>query len=207
MVPTASSPFGIPGRICIRTQLQPLSRTMAITVSTPVPHPDDESVADEQPAGAQVPPAPHTPHHQMHLSTASTVTVDIEAWTVQALESLSVSPIARGTGAPLSIPLDLAGASAPKATTPRRETPKRDTPMKLRNVVFDDKDDAEVGFTPPGRPPSRRDSMRHREALLKGNEGSRQRRRWENGTSHLTHRREKHRERDSKNRAVLFFIV
>ncbi|KAJ2976105.1 hypothetical protein NUW58_g8173 [Xylaria curta] len=32
--------------------------------------------------------------------------VDIESWTVSALQSLSVSPAARGTGSPLTIPLD-----------------------------------------------------------------------------------------------------
>jgi len=40
--------------------------------------------------------------------------VDIEAWTVSALQSLSVSTTAVGTGVTLSIPLD----------TPREERPK-----------------------------------------------------------------------------------
>ncbi|KAH8900165.1 hypothetical protein GQ53DRAFT_741129 [Thozetella sp. PMI_491] len=143
---------------------------MAIT--KPIAHPDESVVTNVNETHAQQ--ASFTPHHHAHPSTASTATVDIEAWTIQALESLSVSPIARGTGTPLSIPLDHGEPSAPRSTTPGRQVQ-----MKLRNVVFDD-DAPDLDFTPPRRPPSRRDSMRRREALLKGNEGSRQRRRWEN---------------------------
>ncbi|QSZ30241.1 hypothetical protein DSL72_004763 [Monilinia vaccinii-corymbosi] len=85
---------------------------------------------------------------------------DIEAWTVSALESLSVSPNARGTGVTLSIPLErdepLKGAtpSRPAAYKPRKELLKRD-------------------------------SQKHRESLLRGKEGSRRRQRWEN--DHLLH--------------------
>ncbi len=118
-----------------------------------------------------VPPPPeHTagsvgpPHHQHTPSAASTI--DIEAWTVSALEALSVSPIARGTGTPLSIPID------DRLPTPARV---QIDPAHHR---------ATTGPAPPPRPPSRRDSQRRREALLKGNEGSRQRRRWENGAIH-----------------------
>ncbi|KAI1809717.1 hypothetical protein GGS20DRAFT_570745 [Poronia punctata] len=88
--------------------------------------------------------------------------VDIEAWTVEALQSLSVSQVARGTGASLSIPLD--------------ETEKINKP----SVSIYDARAGYGGITPPRRPLSRRDSLKRREALLKGNEGSRQRRRWEN---------------------------
>ncbi|KAI1780205.1 R3H-associated N-terminal domain-containing protein [Hypoxylon cercidicola] len=86
--------------------------------------------------------------------------VDIESWTVSALESLSISPIARGTGTPLSIPLD--------------------DHSKKPSVSIQDPRAKSTATTPPPRPPSRRDSQRRREALLKGKEGSRQRRRWEN---------------------------
>ncbi|KAI0404353.1 hypothetical protein F4802DRAFT_252407 [Xylaria palmicola] len=89
--------------------------------------------------------------------------VDIEAWTVSALQSLSVSPVARGTGAPLSIPLDEA----------------RPKPSKPAVNIYDPRARSSA-ITPPPRPLSRRDSMKRREALLKGTEGSRQRRRWEN---------------------------
>ncbi|KAI1461856.1 R3H-associated N-terminal domain-containing protein [Annulohypoxylon moriforme] len=87
--------------------------------------------------------------------------VDIEAWTISALESLSVSPIARGTGTPLSIPLD-------------EESRQKST------VTIQDPRTKTTAITPPPRPLSRRDSQKRREALLKGKEGSRQRRRWEN---------------------------
>ncbi|KAI1209026.1 uncharacterized protein F4807DRAFT_461145 [Annulohypoxylon truncatum] len=90
--------------------------------------------------------------------------VDIEAWTVSALESLSVSPIARGTGTPLSIPLD-------------------EESRKKASVSIQDPRAKSTAITPPPRPLSRRDSQKRREALLKGKEGSRQRRRWENGVS------------------------
>ena len=79
--------------------------------------------------------------------------VDIEAWTVSALESLSISHSARGsTGVTLSIPLDRDdGAGAPPKPAYKR------------------------------REPLIRDSLKRREALLKGKEGSRRRQRWENG--------------------------
>ncbi|KAI1428253.1 R3H-associated N-terminal domain-containing protein [Xylaria sp. FL1777] len=91
--------------------------------------------------------------------------VDIAAWTISALESLSVSSVTRGTGAPLSIPLDDTKADA-----------KKEKPA----VHIYDPRARSSAITPPPRPLSRRDSMKRREALLKGNEGSRQRRRWEN---------------------------
>lgn len=88
----------------------------------------------------------------------ATQAIDIDAWTVSALQSLSVSPSARGTGVTLSIPLDSTrerdqadGAPARPASKPRKD------------------------------PLARRDSQRRREALLKGKEGSRRRQRWENG--------------------------
>ncbi|KAI1340420.1 R3H-associated N-terminal domain-containing protein [Xylariaceae sp. FL0016] len=105
------------------------------------------------------------PHHQSHATSTtdpSAAGVDVEAWTLSALESLSVSPVARGTGAPLSIPLDGTAAT------------------KKPSVTIQDPRAKSSAVTPPPRPPSRRDSQRRREALLKGKEGSRQRRRWEN---------------------------
>ncbi|KAL2691568.1 hypothetical protein Neosp_001957 [[Neocosmospora] mangrovei] len=87
--------------------------------------------------------------------------IDIDAWTISALQSLSVSPVARGTGSPLSIPID----QAPK--------------LKIERKVAIDQEGIEPTET-PRRPPSRRDSQRRRDLILKGKEGSRQRRRWEN---------------------------
>ncbi|KAI1382405.1 hypothetical protein F4677DRAFT_401850 [Hypoxylon crocopeplum] len=105
---------------------------------------------------------------ESHLQSNSNATtaipssggVDIEAWTISALESLSVSPATHGTGTPLSIPLD--------------------EPLKKVSVTVQDPRAKSTATTPPPRPLSRRDSQRRREALLKGKEGSRQRRRWEN---------------------------
>jgi hypothetical protein len=102
-----------------------------------------------------------------HTAANAGTGIDIDAWTVAALQSLSVSPIARGTGTPLAIPIDDEGCVAIK-TTVRIATAKAGVPR-----------DEET----PRRPPSRRDSQRKREAVLKGKEGSRQRRRWENGNA------------------------
>ncbi|OAQ68862.1 uv-damaged DNA-binding protein [Pochonia chlamydosporia 170] len=113
-----------------------------------------------------VPPPEDLTNNPTQLQSPSTpVTngaIDIDAWTISALQSLSVSPVARGTGTPLSIPLDDA------ATVIQKET---------RVVAFRESSD-DNGL--PRRPPSRRDSMKRRDELLKGKEGSRQRRRWEN---------------------------
>lgn len=130
---------------------------MAIYSAVPPPH--------EQ-------PQPHSPAHHHQLSSAPTASVDIDAWTVSALQSLSISPRAVvGTANPLSIPLDDNDA--------RREAATGSTRMKLRHVTIDV--DAAGEPQPPRKLPRRRDSMDRREALLKGKEGSRQRRRWENG--------------------------
>ncbi|KAI0483287.1 hypothetical protein GGR56DRAFT_671064 [Xylariaceae sp. FL0804] len=111
---------------------------------------------------------PHTtvsPPSNPSNSSSGAGGVDIEAWTVSALEALSISPVAQGTtGNPLSIPLDrdehVAAAKKPSVTI---QDPH-----------------GTLAVTAPRRPPSRRDSLKRREALLKGKEGSRQRRRWEN---------------------------
>ncbi|KAG5916686.1 hypothetical protein E4U42_007550, partial [Claviceps africana] len=111
------------------------------------------------------PPRGHS-HHFLSPSPPTPVSsdaIDIDAWAVSALQSLSISPVARGTGIPLTIPIDDAHAPPPKT--------------KPRAVAFKPSTDDDAV---PGRPPSRRDSMKRREALLRGNEGSRQRRRWEN---------------------------
>jgi hypothetical protein len=126
---------------------------MAIYSAVPPPH-------EQQPL---------SPSHHHQLSSASTASVDIEAWTVSALQSLSISPAAVGVGNPLSIALDDDARQAAAATR-----------MKLRNVKIDP-EAVGASVTPARKLPRRRDSMDRREALLKGKEGSRQRRRWENG--------------------------
>ena len=145
---------------------------MAITPIPLVPGEDGQHQQHNQEVQQPQPTHPPHPLHQHSLSDASTVTVDIEAWTIAALESLSIAPIARGTGNVLSIPLD-----AHPSTDNAGE-------MKLRGVAFKagTTDDAYgASIAPPRLPLSRRDSMKKRDALVKGKEGSRQRRRWENG--------------------------
>ncbi|KAF2159337.1 hypothetical protein M409DRAFT_30214 [Zasmidium cellare ATCC 36951] len=90
----------------------------------------------------------------------------VEAWTVSqaadALSRASISatspPPARGTTVTIDIPLD---DDAMREEAPRRRPEAVHTVYKRRE-------------------PIRRDSLKRREALLKGKEGSRQRRRWEN---------------------------
>ena len=159
---------------------------MAITkLAGPVGHhdsDDDDYEFVHHPEPQQAPeivapqPVP-VPVNQSTISSVSTAAVDIEAWTVAALESLRIANNARGTGNPLVIPLDGTSHGEPAAAAG-----PTDPALKLRNVVFDDGDDTyAANVAPPRRPPSRRDSMKRREALMKGKEGSRQRRRWENG--------------------------
>ncbi|CAK4033398.1 hypothetical protein DOTSEDRAFT_71739 [Lecanosticta acicola] len=89
----------------------------------------------------------------------------VEAWTVsQAAEVLSATLLsdpsprsARGTTVTIDIPLDDAND----------EPPPKPRPEAVHTVY-------------KRREPIRRDSLKRREALLKGKEGSRQRRRWEN---------------------------
>ena len=83
--------------------------------------------------------------------------IDIETWTVSALESLSVSPSPKGTRVSLSIPLDTARES--------------DAARDARASAYDK----------ARKEPMRRDSLKRRDALLRGKEGSRRRQRWENG--------------------------
>jgi hypothetical protein len=78
--------------------------------------------------------------------------VNVEARTASALQSLSVSTTAVGTGVSLSIPLD--ASQELKGALPK--------PALRHKTLL-------------------RDSQKRREALLKGKEGSRRRQRWENG--------------------------
>lgn len=97
--------------------------------------------------------------------------IDIEAWTEHASEALGAIHITpptsqtRGTTVTLDIPLD-------DHVLPRSQTGENGNTTAAQAV--------RSGYT-RRREPLRRDSMNRREALLKGKEGSRQRRRWENG--------------------------
>jgi hypothetical protein len=95
--------------------------------------------------------------------------IDIEAWTEQATVALSAVTIAtpgdipRGTAVTLAIPLD-----------------EHDVPVATSRPVGAAAA-ATQGSYYRRKEPIRRDSMKSREALLKGKEGSRRRQRWENG--------------------------
>ena len=106
---------------------------------------------------------------------SSAAALDIEAWTEQATQSLqavSSSPLSpaaarraglRGTSVSLNIPLD------EHATSNHQSSEAKRAPI------------ADSASARPRREPHRRDSLKRREALLKGKEGSRRRQRWENG--------------------------
>ncbi|KAK7726254.1 hypothetical protein SLS53_007705 [Cytospora paraplurivora] len=134
-----------------------------MAIYSAVPPPEGSPSQQPQPFQASAHPQsiPAHPH-------SASGTLDIEAWTISALESLSVSPIARTLGA---IPFE--GHSDPSVNAP----PSGQSTARVTIAV--DGGAAGTTVTPPRRPPSRRDSMRRREALLKGKEGSRQRRRWD----------------------------
>jgi len=90
--------------------------------------------------------------------------INIEAWTEQATQSLSAVSLVplggvRGTSVSLAISLDEKAA------------------LKQDHHA----DGASSAYRTP-REPLRRDSLKRREALLKGKEGSRRRTRWENGS-------------------------
>lgn len=107
--------------------------------------------------------------------SSSTAAINIEAWTEEAtrsLQALSISSLSpaplrsaglRATSVSLAIPLD-------EPTTPARQPPQTN-----RAPI------ADPATYRPRREPLRRDSLKRREALLKGKEGSRRRQRWENG--------------------------
>jgi hypothetical protein len=113
------------------------------------------------------------PAPQSHLSP--TDAANIETWTEQAtvaLSAISLSPAqaTRGTRVSLAIPLD--------GTAPAQASRAADTNTQANSATA----------TPPHpssgyqrREPIRRDSLKRRESLLKGKEGSRRRQRWENG--------------------------
>ena len=101
-------------------------------------------------------------------STPAREPLNIEAWTEQATRSLSAvsisSPGVRNTSESLGIPLDERPEPKAASTTSKGQNDHRPDRTYCAR-----------------REPLRRDSMKRRDALLKGKEGSRQRRRWENG--------------------------
>lgn len=96
--------------------------------------------------------------------------IDIEAWTEQATDALHAIAISspgsvRGTSVTLAIPLDEHPVS--------KQTNAQETVQRVGDAF---------PVYRPRREPLRRDSLKRREALLKGKEGSRRRQRWENGS-------------------------
>lgn len=96
------------------------------------------------------------PPPEQAAAQPSLAAADIEAWTLQALESLQVSPQAVDTGVNLKIPLD-----EPRIRDREHVSASTKTYKRRESFV--------------------RDSQKKRDALLKGKEGSRRRQRWENG--------------------------
>lgn len=104
-----------------------------------------------------------------HSASTRTQSNGIEAWTEQVTQFLSATPIsaaqsARGKVASLAIPLD------------------EHRLLKQANAEIAPNADISYAASQTRREPLRRDSLKRREALLKGNEGSRRRQRWENGS-------------------------
>ncbi|KAK2739593.1 hypothetical protein FQN57_006555 [Myotisia sp. PD_48] len=109
--------------------------------------------------------------NQGHLTPQQTV--EITAWSEQAVESLSLtsSPIPYRTATPLTIPLDDEPTRPNDTTVPRNSRTARVSAPATTTATTTVYRRTE---------PIRRDSLKRRESLLKGKEGSRRRQRWEN---------------------------
>lgn len=107
---------------------------------------------------------------EMPQQAAESQPIDIQAWTEQATAALGPVTIAA--------PGEVAGA-----TTVTLAIPLDDHDVTTGGPVqpVGASAAAQAGGLYKRKAPLRRDSMNRREALLKGKEGSRQRRRWENG--------------------------
>lgn len=103
-------------------------------------------------------------------ATAPPQPIDIDAWTEQATVALGSVTISVPGDAPQTAPVTLA--------IPLDE---HDAPTAAAHPVGASAAAKEGGYY-RRKEPLRRDSMKRREALLKGKEGSRRRQRWENGT-------------------------
>jgi hypothetical protein len=99
--------------------------------------------------------------------------IDVEAWTEQATAAMGAVAI--------SVPGEVAGSTTVTLAIPLDEhDAMTGGPVQPVGASAAAK---EGGYYYKRKEPLRRDSMNRREALLKGKEGSRQRRRWENGMS------------------------
>lgn len=97
--------------------------------------------------------------------------IDVEAWTEQATAAMGAVAI--------SMPGEAAGATTVTLAIPLDDHDSMGGGGPVQPVGASAA--AKEGGYYKRKEPMRRDSMKRREALLKGKEGSRQRRRWENG--------------------------
>ena len=107
------------------------------------------------------------PTEEAPQQPATAQAIDIEAWTEQATAAINTLTV--------STPGDVHGATV-SLQIPLDDRPEpRPTPAATAA-----KEGGSAGYY-TRKEPLRRDSMKRREALLKGKEGSRRRQRWENG--------------------------
>jgi len=130
------------------------------------------------------------PSLQPHIPNQSSLTpqqaLTISAWTEQAttaLQNLDISALAsnptvsasdqtvQGASVSLTIPLDEPPQKRDSITAPRARVVGNGLGVRVQSNLSSDATRREI---------SRRDSLKRREALLKGKEGSRRRQRWEN---------------------------
>jgi hypothetical protein len=115
-----------------------------------------------------------TDQSNSHFAFHDNSRVSIQAWAKDATEATVSLPISSpprgttGTTVKLEIPLDGAIPIRAKAN-----------PGSKPQITSED-------IIQSRQEPLRRDSLKRREALLKGKEGSRRRQRWENGSYSLT---------------------
>ena len=112
----------------------------------------------------------------------------ISAWTEQAAASLQDLSLTDSTAAVGTAPTSTPTRSSLRGTTVSLSIPLDDeiptTPSRVKPVgsaSAETRSAPTVSFR--RREPLRRDSLKRREALLKGKDGSRRRQRWENGVS------------------------
>lgn len=95
--------------------------------------------------------------------------IKIHAWAEEAIEATTLNQSRNGLSVQLEIPLDSALPIRTKSGT--------------QYQIATEADGSASKTTPrTTREPLRRDSLKRREALIKGKEGSRRRQRWENGS-------------------------
>jgi hypothetical protein len=132
---------------------------------------------------------PH-PSPSAHLTPQQALS--ISAWTEEAtvsLQNLNIAASGSDANAPGESAAAILGTSVSLAIPLDDPIYPRDDPFTSRVKIVNDRPEGETHRTLSTyrrREPIRRDSLKRREALLKGKEGSRRRQRWENGMLRLT---------------------